>query len=107
MQPIPRAIVDSFAAAFAGSLRYGMSAAEISDFFCAYSAAVRPIDHYPSATKPNRRDQFVDCVYALAPADQYCALNDLATRVRETRYPYPPLADRNRLRARLHGIGGS
>lgn len=100
MRPVPRSIVDSFAVVFAGSTRMGMSAQQISDFFCAYSAAVRPFEHY--GMKPTRRELFVESVYALAPEDQYCALNELATRERESRYAYPPLADRMRLRARLH-----
>jgi hypothetical protein len=99
MQPVPRTIVDAFAVAFAGSRTAGLSAQEISEFFCEYSASVRPFEHY--GMKP-RRELFVESVYALAPEAQYYALNDLAVVVRPSRYAYPPQQLLDRLRQRLH-----
>jgi hypothetical protein len=100
MQPVPRPIVDAFAIAFAGSRTAGFSAQEISEIFCAYSAAVRPFEHY--GIRPSRKELFVESLYVLAPTDQYCVLNDLAARERPSKYAYPPQSLRDRLRARLH-----
>ena len=101
MQPVPRVIVDAFAAAFAAKGRSsGFSAQEISDYFCELSASVHPLEHY--GVKPAKRDLFVDCLYSLTPEAQYCALHDLTAVERESSYTYPIQSLRDRLSGRLH-----
>ena len=102
MQPVPRVIVDAFAAAFAGRGRSsGFSAQEISDYFCAQSALVRPLEHY--GIKPgSKRELFVECLYSLTPEAQYCALHQLAASEHPCSYAYPARATRDHLKARLH-----
>jgi hypothetical protein len=103
MQPVPRVIVDAFAAAFAGKGRSsGFSAQEISDYFCAQSALVRPLEHY--GIKPaTKRELFVECLYSLTPEAQYCALHQLAASEHPCRNADPARArayERHRRRRR-------
>ena len=99
MQPVPRVIVDAFAAAFAGKGRSsGFSAQEISDYFCAQSALVRPLEHY--GIKPaTKRELFVECLYSLTPEAQYCALHQLAASEHPCRNADPA-------RARAYAVAG-
>ena len=109
MQPVPRVIVDAFAAAFAGKGRSsGFSAQEISDYFCAQSALVRPLEHY--GIKPaTKRELFVECLYSLTPEAQYCALHQLAASEHPCRNADPARArayERHRRRRRYQPAAG-
>ena len=93
MQPVPRVIIDAFAAAFAGiKPNAGFSAQEISDYFCGHSALVRPFEHY--GMKPTRKELFVESVHSLTPETQYCALHQLAASAHPSKYAYPTRAAR-------------
>ncbi|WP_421910620.1 abortive infection family protein [Marinobacter sp.] len=99
MQAIPRATVDKFSRAFAGT-RVGFSAKQITDYFTRYSPLVKPHDHY--AMNPTRVQLFVESVYALTPEQQYYSLNDLTFFDYESKYEYPSEEMRTRLRGELH-----
>jgi hypothetical protein len=101
MQPIPRALADHFAAAFAGDKK-GFSAREITDFFTNYSRAVKPFDHY--GINPTRHDLFIAAVYELLPKQQYYALTDLCQNPPKMKYAVPSSTDRDGLLERLHSF---
>lgn len=99
MHAVPRAIVDRFAQAFAGE-RVGFSAKEVTNYFVRYSNRVKPHDHY--GVNPTRKQLFIESAYALAPKQQYFALNDLTWNIYPSRYDYPDEAARATLRVELH-----
>lgn len=101
MQPIPRALVDSFADAYAGR-NVGFSAAEIIEYFQRYSNLIKTVDHY--AMNPTRRQLFIESVYSLPPKLQYYSLNDLTWFVYDSKYQYPSEEERTALRNNLHNF---
>lgn len=101
MRPIPRSLADRFAKSFAGP-KAGFSAKEITEYFSAYSALVRPFDHY--GLNPTRKSLFIESLYALTPRQQYYALNDLCYYDKPSKYAYPSPAQRATLSEELHSF---
>jgi hypothetical protein len=98
---IHRALVEKFAAVFAGDKK-GFSAREISEYFIGYSNLVKHIDFY--GFTPTRPELFIESLYSLEPKLQYYALNDLTLSVYSSKYTYPDEKTRESLRVDLHNL---